>query len=279
MNIRYMKIKILFFLILVLFSCKVADLKNKTFSVKYREKNQIEILNLESSAGNITISGWAEDFIEIEAKKVLFSGLKSDLDLMDTVFENNNKELSIKAKIPARISGKIDFNIFIPYIILKANIKSENGSITVDNYLGDLELYGNNSEIDLNFQGNILRVYSARSRLDLNVRSFNSTDIIIYNENGSIKSVIEETAVPSYFDIKSVNCEINLLLNQKINHFLYAINKNKKIYYNSYASNDKLYTEGTYNCLISRKGRQTDNLNLLISNSDKKVSIQSFSKL
>ena len=110
-----MKTKIIIFLFIFIISCKFLSFKKRVVNEKYREKTNIKILKIDSIDGNIDIIGWAHDSVEIGTQKEIFSGLSTDLNLMDTLFEKNERELYIKTKIPTRINGKIDLKIYLPY--------------------------------------------------------------------------------------------------------------------------------------------------------------------
>ena len=113
--------KIIFLIsILLILSCNISFLKkNKPVQTKYREKNPIEILKIESINGNIDLIGWSNNLIEIETNEIITSGFNNDIKLLDTLFIRDNNELCITTKIPERVKGLINLKIFIPFMLLK----------------------------------------------------------------------------------------------------------------------------------------------------------------
>lgn len=265
--------KLIIFLFLLLISCKFLKLKPKIVNIKYREKNPIEILNIHSLDGDIDIIGWAKDLIEIDTKKTIFSGLANDLNLMDTMFEVHEKELIIKIKKPVRIDGKIDLKIYIPYILLKIYIDSKQGDIIINKYLGDVEIKNIEGNINFDFQGNILRIKSYKSKININVASYNSCDMIINNEEGDIKINIDAIGKSSYLDVKSINSNINLNIVDNIDHKLFIYNENKKtnIYYDL---DEKSLINEANNYLTGKKGKNYKDFILNISNINGKILLQ-----
>jgi hypothetical protein len=269
----YYKPVLLLLFISIMISC-TGRKNGHEVEVKYREKTPVEILKVDSTIGNIEITGWSNDFIEINTRKILNTGLVQDMNLMDTIFEKNDNQMNIKTKIPARVDGKINLKIFIPFILYKLYINSKDGNISISNYLGDVELTNNNGNINVDFQGNILRVDSKKSKLNINVNSFNSTDIVINNEEAPVNVSIESVGKSSYLDIKSVRGDINFTISRDIDHRMMITNKNRKINlkYNLY---DKTSTEGTYSYITGKKGSKYNDFTIDISDEDAKINISS----
>lgn len=273
-----MKFKLLFLnlLIFLFFSCsKIPSFNLKILNEKYREISPVDLLNINSTKGNIEIIGWAKDTIEISTKKYLFSGLSNDINLMSINFVKEDKALSVNTVIPARVDGKIDLKFYVPFILLKININSNICDINISKYLGNLDILNNNGSIFVDFQGNLLRINSNNSKIDLNIKSSNSSDMIINNEDGNIKVNVIEIGSKSYLDIKSVNGNILLNLQNKINHDLFLLNENKNINLNYKLKNYK-FIEGTTNYLYGTKNLINNNLNNLkiyIKNINGKINI------
>ena len=256
---------------MIFFSC--TDGKNvKEVEIKYREKNPIEILKIDSTNGNVDITGWSNDFIEINTKKIILSGLTQDLDLMDTVFDKNETSMNIKTKIPARVDGKIHLDIMIPFILLKLYINSPDGNISVSNYLGDIELTNNNGNISVDFQGNILRIDAKKSRINVNINTFNSADIVINNEEALTNVYVESVGKSSYLDIKSFKADINFIIADDIDHKMMITNKDKKINM-KYDLYDRTSSEGKYSFISGKKGRNYSDFTIDISNENGKIGI------
>jgi hypothetical protein len=266
--IPIMTLLFLFFLI----SCKFNILSNHEINIKYREKNPIEIIKIDSIQGNIDVIGWQNDFIEINTRKILESGLTQDINLMDTVFEREKNELNIKTKIPARIDGKIYLKIYVPYILSKIYINSKNGSININNFLGDIELTNKNGNINIAFQGNILRIDSYRSKINLNIKTFNSSDIVINNEEGNTKVNIENIGKSSYLDVKSLNGDVNVYIFKELDHRLSVTNKDKNVSV-KYDIYDKTIISGIYEFISGKKGKHFDDFLVDITNENGKINL------
>ena len=192
---------------------------------------------------------------------------------MDTMFEVHEKELIIKIKKPVRIDGKIDLKIYIPYILLKIYIDSKQGDIIINKYLGDVEIKNIEGNINFDFQGNILRIKSYKSKININVASYNSCDMIINNEEGDIKINIDAIGKSSYLDVKSINSNINLNIVDNIDHKLFIYNENKKtnIYYDL---DEKSLINEANNYLTGKKGKNYKDFILNISNINGKILLQ-----
>ena len=247
-NMRYFLLHTFVILILLLFSScgRIGLDRGKDVNIKYREKNPIEVMKVDSAFGNVEIIGWAKDFIEINTNKVLLSGFTQDVDLMDTLFNVDANELQIRTKIPARVEGKINLKIYVPFILSKVFVYSKNGDVFINKFIGDAEITNNSGNINMFFQGNILRVDSYKTNINLYIKSYNSNDIVINNENGNTNINIETVAKHSFLDIKSLNGDINLYTSFDIDHKLTAFNKNDSILL-KYDLLDKIFIEKEYN--------------------------------
>lgn len=243
--------------ILIFASCSKNLLFNKQINIKYREKNPLESMRVNSLKGDIEITGWSKDFVEIDTNKKIFTGLISDINLMDTVFyfDEVYKELNIKTKIPARINGRIDIKIFVPFTLLKLYVNLSEGNITINKHLGDIEITSSNGDNNIDFQGNILRINSYKTKTFLKVLSYSSSDIIINSEEGSLNSYIYSVGDASYLDIKTLNATVNLNISQDIDHKLIVKNKSKGINV-KYDLEDQNSVQGTYNIFTGNYGEK-----------------------
>ncbi len=223
-----MKRILLLFNILIIFACNISFYKkNVPVFTKYRENNPIEILKIDSTNGNIDIIGWQNNIIEIESEKAISSGFQNDINLLDTFFTKNNNELNISTKIPERVMGIINLKIFVPFMLLKIYINSQTGNININKFLGDIELYQNRGNTNITFYGNILRLNTENSKLNLNINSYNSSDIVIINKDGNTRVKINEIGYSSFVDIKSLNGDIDFSISDHISYQFSVINQNK----------------------------------------------------
>lgn len=267
------KIIYFFLLISILFSC--GNFTKKVVNIKYREKNAVETIKIDSVNGNITVVGWSKDSIEIGTKKILFSGFKTDLSLMDTLFNQIHKQLNIKTKIPARIDGRIDLLIYVPYIQTKIFIDSQKGNIKISKVLSDIEITNKNGNIDAVFQGNILRINSYKTKIKANITSYNSCDIVINNEEGATNVNVNTIGKSSYLDIKSLDGDIHLNISKEIDHQIMATNKYKKIFL-KYKLLDESFTSGDYTYISGKRGKNYKNFTVDVSNNKGKIFLSLF---
>ncbi len=222
MNFKYVYFIIILFLLTTCFQHKVIE-------SKYREKNPVDSLMIDSINGNIDIIGWKENFIEIYTMKRIISGLQTDINQVGIDFFINDRELNIVTKIPDRINGKIDIKIYIPYSLFKVNLNSKAGEISISKFLGNIELEKNNGNINIDFYGSILRINSGNSELNLNIKSNNYSDIVINNQNGDIICNVETIGKDSFLDIISFKGNINLNISKNVPHELLVFNKTNSI--------------------------------------------------
>lgn len=271
------KIFLLFINTLLILSCKISILqKNKPITTKYREKNPIEILKIESLNGNIDLIGWSNNLIEIETNKLITSGFKNDIKLLDTLFIKNEKELTITTKIPERVKGIINLKIYIPYMLLKIYISSQKGDINISKYLGDIEIKQIRGNANINFYGNILRLESEKSKINLNIWSFNSSDIIIINKDGNTKVKVDEIGYSSFIDIKSINGDIDFSISDETSCQFTAINQNK-ININ-FEFNEVSSLKNKYNYITGTKLKNKNKCLFEISNLNGKINLRDFKK-
>lgn len=261
--------------ILIMLSCKFSIFKkNVPVYTKYRENNPIEILKIDSIYGNIDIIGWQNNLIEIESEKNISTGFQNDINLLDTIFTKNNNELNISTKIPERVKGIINLKVFIPFMLLKIYIHSKSGNININKYLGDIELYQSKGNTNIVFYGNILRLNAENSKLNLNINSYNSSDIVIINKDGNTKVKINEIGYNSFIDAKSLNGDIDFLISDHIPHQFSVINQNKiYINYNYKKISSK---SGKYNYIFGTSNSGKSKCIIDISNLIGKINIKKF---
>lgn len=268
------KIIILFLLsFLCLFHCKNYHFSHKITTAKYREKNKIDILNINSSNGNINIKGWERDTVEIATKKILLNGLANDLNLMDITFQIDLNKMIIATKIPARIEGKIDLDIYVPYILLNIVIESNNGNIVIKDFLGNIDITNNSGDLDINFQGCILRVNSNNSRLNVDNYSLNDVDMILNNQDGNIRLNIYDSGKISFFDLFSTNGNINLNISEDKTQEVDIITSNKNIFSN-YFINPDIYQDGNQTFINYIKGKKKNPLKINVLNINGRIAFQ-----
>ena len=273
-----MKYRNIFIVLLVILSCRnpFGD-KNKIERNRYREKSPIEIVHIKSINGKVEIIGWNEKIIEVETIKTVEKGFPGDIKLLDVFFKKNERELFITTKIPTRINGNIDLIIHLPFTLLKVFLNSNNGNIHIDNYLGDLELSEVNGETDIKFQGNILRINADNARLNLDINTHNSSDIVITNNKGLTNVKINTLGEDSFLDIKSNDGNIETYISENISYLFNAINKNEiKIDFEYQSQN---HINGTYNFISGTKNKNKENITISLTNHNGLIVLKELKKV
>jgi len=178
---KKIEIKSYYILIILLTFISCINNSSKTIEIsdKYREKNLVNSMEMELNKGNIEILGWSQNFIEIDIKKRLYSGLNNDLSFITTDIQRKDYKVTVKTKIPPIIDGDIDLKIFVPYNLSFIFINCNDGKININDFLGDLNIINVKTDMDINFYGSILRIDSYSSNVNLNIRNVDNTDTII----------------------------------------------------------------------------------------------------
>ncbi len=265
---------LLIFTLLISSSCFI--LRNElTYSIKYREKNETDELRIVSDAGNIKIYGWSKDIIDINTQKILSAGFETDLELMSTITEKSETALTIINRVPARVNGRIDIEVFVPYYLFKIYIESMNGDLSIGNFLGDIEITHNNGNIKFDFMGNLLRLNTYRANTTINVKSYNACDMIINKEQGNLRMFIDAVSSPSYLDVKTLIGDVSININKDIDHKLFLKNNKNRIDIN-YPFNIDFTSTQNRAIKVGRRGVNYDGFSIDISSESGKIEL--FSK-
>lgn len=212
--------KNLFVLILFTFiSCneKVVE------KVRYRERNPIEVIEINMKYGNIIINGWNETFIDITTEKVLEGGIKSDIALLttDITSDQENRKLILTARQPDRVDGRISFILYIPHTIETVIINTVDSNTIIKQYLGNVIYNSDYGEFYLDFYGSSANINTKKSNVYLYVNPVSSFEIMLRNNYGDTFLTLEESSGKSFIDAKSLMGNINLFLNK--NSSIYAV--------------------------------------------------------
>lgn len=252
------------FALLILSSCEYENTKiiEKT---KYRERNPIENVYINIKSGKLIITGWNENFIDINTEKVIYSGIKTDLAFLNTEITSVQKEkrLEIRAKKPDRIEGAINLTINLPYSIDLLQIETINADTEIEQSYSNIIYKGENGSTSINFKGSFMRIIKANGALHLTVDTVSPADMIINNDYGESSIEIANLSKPSYLDFKTVSGTVELDVQKHINYLLYALsdktpllNLTKDSKHTIFYNNGKLYVS---------KGKQQD-LRIFIKN-------------
>ena len=108
--------------------------ESETYAVeKFNETVKIEpgsLINIENINGNIRITRWDKEFVEISAIMTSRRG-KSSLQYIDILI-NNKKDLNIETRYNSKnLSASVDYVIKIPQNILIGKINTEKGKVSI----------------------------------------------------------------------------------------------------------------------------------------------------
>ncbi len=265
-----MKIFYIIFLVVSLFvSCENNSKNTIEVSDKYREKNLIKSIEIEGNNGTIDIEGWSQNFIEIDTRKVLYSGLNNDLSFMTTDISQKDSKLTIKTKIPPSIDGKIELKIYIPYNLSFIFINSTNGKVSINGFLGDLDIINVKSDVDINFYGTILRVDSYSSNINLNMKNAVKIDAIIKNSNGLLNLYLDSVESASYIDLDMSGAKTNFYMNNTIPHEVQLVNIGGTYDFTYKMDNQKII-HSQYTLFSAAYGKSRD-LNVYVTNNKSEI--------
>lgn len=220
--------KLFYFIVvmILLFSCKKSV--KKTEFERYREINPVKELLVKLNKCDIEIVGYHKDFIEIDVKKTLYSGISSDIKLISIEFLKDNETFIINANVPARVDGNLYLKIFVPFILFKIELNSENSNVIVGKFPGNIFIKNERGEISVDFYGSILRLSTITGNININLKSSDNIDAIIQNDEGNIKVNLYQVGEVSFIDIINKKGNTNLNLFKNIEHDLIISARSKQ---------------------------------------------------
>lgn len=228
-------------------------------TIKYREKNAVSSVSLDNIKGNVHVIGWGEDFIEINTNKKLMFGLQSDMNLFDTVFfRDNSNELIIRTKIPARLNARIDMTIYVPFVLPEISIRQESGNITVEKYLGNLNIVSESGNHHITFMGQMLRMNCHKSHVVLDILSYRPADIVLIGDDGEYNMRMIKAAEQTYLDVSGQQTNVNLNISENISHTLFLKSSEKRIHLR-YKPDDMQIFNGTNMAISGTVGDNPQN--------------------
>lgn len=242
-----------FILIFLFFITSCGKISTKREIERYREINPLEQVTVNLNRGDVEIVGWSRDFVEIEIKRMIFSGLANDINLITIDFLKDAKNFLINGNVPARVNGSVFMRIYLPFMLLKANLNLGASNLSMTKFFGNSDIVNSEGSIFVDFYGTFLRVYSSKGAVDVNVKSSLPVDISAVTEKSDIKINISEIGRASFLDVKSSEGDILLNLFTKIEHELFATSRNKNIAIN-YKLNNLKVIDGEISYLSGKLG-------------------------
>lgn len=122
--------------------------KTEEFRETYRIAPGTELL-VENANGDIKISQWAEDHVEVYAKKKTNHGEEELAKVEVEVIVNG--EMRVRTKyLEKDVRVSVSYVIRVPDEVVVRKVKTSNGEIEISGTKGDVEALTSNGEIDLN---------------------------------------------------------------------------------------------------------------------------------
>lgn len=169
--------------------------------------SEIEISNI---AGNITITGWNEEYVLLKYKK--FAPNQEVMDNIQIEIDKNGGELTIDRESDGSISswrGRVTFDLRIPKATLEElSARSVSGKVTCSNMTPD---------IDLELQSTSGRIETDNAK-DLYAKSisggidfiFNGKDLEIKTTSGRIEGEIRSIDPEGKIELRSVSGSVRI---------------------------------------------------------------------
>lgn len=183
--------------------------------------------------GSISVSSWTNDEIEIVAnKKVRADNMERARRLMDALkidISDDGKSLLVETKLPRNRKGRnngfftwlfnggnsgtsISYEIRVPKQ-MDMEIRSTNGSVTVNDCSGDIMLSTTNGKIRAEEMAGALRVRSTNGSLNISMRKVDKKEMSFKTTNGSIKLYLPfktEADIEARTTNGKIRCELPL---------------------------------------------------------------------
>jgi hypothetical protein len=175
------------------------------FSQSYRVRSGTPVA-VYNPNGDVTINGWDEDVIEINARKESIHGQEA-LDEVD-IYIDIAGEMVIRTEYPPGARKvTVDYDIKVPEDLLVKYIECSNGNIIVDGLMGNPVLFSSNGIIQAS---NINGIVKARtSNGDINIKAVKGLEDLI-TSNGNIEAELPD--LHDDIEIKTSNGSIKLAL-------------------------------------------------------------------
>lgn len=213
----------------------------QSYSVNSGAKLEVQNLN-----GNINITGWANDVIEIEAIKkisdfsegILAGMIKKVIEVTSGNPENEKYEFEnvvievkndqdaifVETKYLKKNSKiAVNYEIKVPSNIMVCIVDNSNGKISLENTFGDSNIKTSNGSIYVKNVKGIIKAYSSNGNIFVNAPGISSLE----TSNGHIEAEISE--IKNDIDIKTSNGKITLNISSDINADVQLKTSNGKV--------------------------------------------------
>ena len=195
-------------------------------SEDFYETYQVEegtVLEVDNRNGNINISGWDKDYVEVSAVKESWRG-RSDLENAMIKVEETDKLLMETVHLTKNIQVSVHYDIKVPDGVDVNAAKSSNGSISLDRTAGNTAAVTSNGNITIkNVEG---KVTARSSNGNIDIRGVEGL-AEIETSNGNIKADLPR--LENDLHIETSNGSITLNIAENLDADIYAKTSNGKV--------------------------------------------------
>lgn len=191
-------------IVLLLSGCG-GTVMTEEFSQSYRVRSGTPVA-IYNPNGDVTMTGWDENVIEINARKESIHGQEA-LDEVD-IYIDIAGEMIIRTEHPSGARKvTVDYDIKVPEDLLVKHIECSNGNIILDGLMGNPVLLSSHGIIQAS---NINGIVMARtSNGDINIKAVKGLEDLI-TSNGNIEAELPD--LHDHIAIKTSNGSIKLAL-------------------------------------------------------------------
>jgi len=207
---------ILLTFILPLVSCSVAqysEVASKSF-----DSSAIKAIKLQTQNGNVNIKTWKREEIKVDITKTVkgIENLESEINKISISFEQNDGVLSCIIKMPKAssflISYSADIIVRLPKRMFEnVDIKTLNGSVTVENTVANFMVRTSNGKIDVYQSIGTFDLKTSNGQIYLKGVQIFKDENEIETSNGDITGNLKLPSSGSLL-LKTHNGDINLEL-------------------------------------------------------------------
>jgi DUF4097 and DUF4098 domain-containing protein YvlB len=167
-------------------------------------------LTLENTQGDIRISSWDEDAVELRAE--ISSDSEEDLSLVPVEIDAKDDEIRITSTYPVyapKLKVEVDYRLRVPREADLKLIKSVNGDIRISGVSGRACVETGNGEIQIKGFSGFLKGTSTNGKIEVEVSRINvAGHVALENYNGDISFKLPRNA-KAYWLVKTMNGHID----------------------------------------------------------------------
>lgn len=167
-------------------------------------------LTIENTHGDIRISSWDENEVELRAE--ISSDSEEDRSLVPVEIDAKDDEIRISSLYPVyapKLKVRVDYRLRVPRETDLKLIKSMNGDISVSGVSGRAKVEVGNGEINIKGFSGFLKTTATNGEIDVEVTRINEAGHVeIENYNGDISFMLPRST-NAYWLVKTMNGHID----------------------------------------------------------------------